>query len=368
MKTKNFLFLTLFFYSTHLFSQGRVGINTNDPQASLHVTGNVRIDSIPFLDTVVIKKYYPLFSDSLGNILKLNDRSPNGVSILEYGEVINSGDVVVIGDGLTSYRFANQDASGLSNVTVPMGNLICQTFTTSSDVLKIRSILFRSSMAQTTFTLSLKACTAGIPAGPDLGVAVFSHTATYTNIQMMLVFPIPIPVQPNTQYAFIIDFVKPGTPSANFYCSNSDLYTGGMRLQSVDNGLTWTSFPSSDLFFSSFEVQTEPGKVYKTKLGLENETIDAGIVNGYMLYNDTHINKGDKIDNFYGVALESGIKGDQKQVAGGYVCNGFNNLITGLVYYLDGIPGKLSTTPYTIPILDRKIGFAFNPATLIITK
>lgn len=340
MKTKNLLLVMLFFHHVNIFSQGKVGINTTDPQSSLHVGGNLRVDSIPFIDTVAIKKYFHVVSDSFGNIFKLNQKLSENAIILEYGETILTGDAVSLGDGLTGYNTISQNNNSL-NISIDSGNYVAQSFITTNIATGIRAVSFYSTSGQTNFTASIRNFSGGIPTGSDLGVTSYYSAGTSIG-EFTLVFNPPVSVLPNTEYAFLIRFTRPGV-NVRFYYDSTDPYLPGAFLES-SNGAVWTSRNSDDLCFKVYETQTVPGKVYKSKI---DPSVISPSATSFFTAPPNTFGSGEKEENFLGIAEESGSKDDLKKVSLGPIFSNFV-CIPGRVYYLSNIPGVLSLNPGSV--------------------
>jgi len=346
------------FFSLSVIAQtNKVGINTETPQATLHVAGTMRVDSLPNASITKV-----LGTDSLGNlgvfsnqsIIDLVNKSP-----FIYGESIQAGDLLAMGDGLTGYLTVDQQTSPFTSLTVPQGELVGQSFVTSSTALGIKAVRFRAGANQTTFTVKIRRCMGGLPSGPDLATASYYHAANNPAIQFMLVFDPPLSVLPNTQYAFIVDFQRPGGGTTPFFYSNANLYPDGMRLYSSNSGTSWTNFPSQDMVCSIFETQTQVGRVYKSRTYPTTSILDGAINYGYSTSNEDHFGFADRLDNSIGVAMESGIGGETKRVFVGTPCDGFTGLVSGKSYYLDLIPGHISITKPAVSIIKR-VGFAVD--------
>ncbi len=351
-------------YSLSVVAQiNKVGINTETPQATLHVAGNMRIDS---LSSGSITKV--LGTDSLGNLGNLSNQSIIDLvnkAAFVYGESIQAGDLLAMGDGLTGYLTVDQQANPFSSVVTPQGEWVAQSFVTTSSALGIKSIRFRAGANLMTFTAKIRRLLGGVPSGPDLATASYYHAANNPAIQAMLVFDPPLLVLPNTQYALILDFQRVGGGSTTFFYSNANPYPDGMRLYSSNSGASWTSFPTQDMVFSVFETQTQGGRVYKTRTYPTATILDGAINYGYSTGNEDHFGVGDRLDNTIGVASESGALGETKSVYVGAPCDGFTGLVSGKSYYLDSIPGRVSITKPTVSMI-KKVGFAVDSHRMVL--
>lgn len=285
---------------------------------------------------------------------------------LTYGEAISAGDAVAIGDGLTGYRTINQSISNL-NISQPIGTWLAQTFKTSSDALGIRAVRLRLSAAEANFFVSIRNVVGGVPGPVVLGSESFSYTgSSFSDLEM--VFDPPIAVTSNTTYAMVVYVTGSTSDFIGTRISSSDSYLDGYRLESFDAGSTWTAL-SQDMKFEIFETQTISGRIYKTKADYLYPGNDLMRPYAQSLFgvNSNADGTGDRLDNFLGVALESGSIGEVKSVAIGPVVDGFIGLNPGQVYYLGVIPGTLSTIPNDLYLV-RRAGFAVTSTKLYIKE
>lgn len=355
MKTKNFLLIILFFTCKYLFSQGRVGINTNDPQNVLDINGDVRVRTVNNyndLTTVVV-----LDSHNVLSKINIKDSFQSKLLSFQYGESINVGDAVSIGDGITGYNTTSQSLNSL-NVSIDSGTYVAQSFVTTSSATGVRAIAFYSTSGQTNFTASIRNTSGGIPLSVDLGVTNYYQAGASIG-EFTLIFDPPVPVNPNTQYVFILRFTRPGV-NVRFYYDSTNPYTSGTFLQSFD-GSTWSNRVVDDLYFKIYETQTIPGRVYKSKI--DNSVLSPWATSFFTATPNT-FNSGEKYENFLGIAQESGLKDEFKKVCVGNICDNFSGII-GRMYYLSTIPGLLNTTPAS---LSKRAGLALDGNRIYITK
>lgn len=241
METRNY-FLGIFMWVATYFSVDaqNVGINTEQPQATLHVVGNLRVDSVP-ID--IGNQSISLAINSNNQIVKQPVDTLGEYITVIYGENINAGDAVSIGDGLTGYKTIDQTSNN-AILTLPVGNWIGQTFMTTNNALALRMVGISTSGGISTLRVRIRDVSGGIPTGSDLGIASYYQNPTSHGV-FYFVFSQPVPVLPNHMYALIFDAsvqVKPDYSTLNPY-----LY--GNRLHSTDGGITWTSFTAQDLEF-----------------------------------------------------------------------------------------------------------------------
>ena len=332
MKTKKLLlgFFSWITCSYSGFSQG-VGINTEQPQATLHVAGTVRIDTLgDDLDGV-----FPTVSvDSHGDLKKRQIDTTGSYIKAVYGEDILLGDAVAIGDGITGYQSIDQSIN-TGTITVPSSNWIAQTFLTSNSATGIRAVGISSTSAITTFRARIRDVSSGVPTGPDLGSVTYFHNNN-SHGTFVFVFNPPIIVLPNHQYALIIDVsnqVKPDYSSTN-------VYLGGNRLQTSDSGVTWVSYPSHDWEFQVFETQTTAGLLYKART--QSGTLTPLAVS-FFNSSTTTFGPPDRMNNFVGFSRQSGLKGATGKVSVGPICINVPNTQAGRSYWLSASPGVLSS-------------------------
>lgn len=131
---------------------------------------------------------------------------------------------------------------------------IGQTFTTLSDQVAITKVvldLARYNNVTGDVSISIRATSAGLPTGADLGVRVypdatmFQHT-TYKTITVE--FDTPIAVSPSTVYAVIIRVA--GGDASNrimWKSSSANPYASGQKVTSSNSGGSWTAVSGSDM-------------------------------------------------------------------------------------------------------------------------
>lgn len=365
---KQYVFFVVCLLAYGALKAQNVGISTQSsfsPTERLDVDGRVRVRSLPLISVgtqpsiVVANPSGVLGFVSLDSLAANSPDTTGPVNLFVYGEDISAGSTVCVGDGLTGYPSAGHSLP-VGPISISSGTWIAQTFITSGTATGIRAVRFRASISNTTFIVKIQACASGIPNGLDLGSSSYTHSGTSSG-EITMIFDPPVMVLPNTQYAFIVSY-SPNS-SLNFFYTNTNPYSGGSRLTSTNNGSTWVSFANDDLMFLVYETQTSPGKVYNSKVvsGSLNPTVNTSYLTGSPTYYDV----GDKLDNFIGVALESGVSGETKEVSLGQVCTGFVGLQPGRNYYLSSTPGQVTLTP---PTLVRKAGLALSPTKLLLLR
>ncbi len=346
------------FYSLSVFAQtNKVGINTETPQATLHIAGNLRIDSV---GRDSLAQYAPLVIDNNGEIKK-QDLDTFGIVIsMKYGETISAGDIVSIGDGLAGYPVIIQPPfTSVVDVSLNQGTWCGQSFVTSTSATGIRAITIACSSGQTTFTIKLRESVSGLPVGPDLRTITHFQSPNSYGV-FTFVFNPPVVVLPSHEYAFIVDFYRPVGINVRFAYTTGNPYPSGMRFQSADSGVTWTSFPTQDLQFGIFETQTIPGYLYKAKV---QSGVLSPIATTFYTSTATSYDFSDRASNILGVALTPGTKGTLGRISTGPICPVPITLSPGRSYWLTSTPGSISSGPSTY---DKQVGVAVTTNKLLL--
>lgn len=383
-------FCLIMLYALCMYSQN-VGINTNTPDNSAaldvysidkgflppRMTSVQRMSihqpatGLMVYDTDTECPY--VFNGVWQNLCNTVPDTTDGQIIdMTYGENINVGDAVVVGDGMSGYLSVEQYVPSGSNITYNDTSWIGQVFVTSFRVKSIKAVRFRNSTPNSPIVISIRETSLGLPIGNDISTVSF-NTPTNVSHVATVAFPIPVVVMPNTEYAFVIrsdsaNYVYPN----NFIVGNSsNPYTQGTVVTSIDSGITWTTIPCSDLWFSVFEVVTEQGMLYKTDPQyLEQEVLSPGVQSYYIPTSSpnsptSYVGSGDLFDNFIGYALESGTAGETKKVQISGACSVFSGIQPGRIYYMDNTPGSISLTPGT---QSRRIGLGIDSTTILIRQ
>jgi len=121
-------------------------------------------------------------------------------------------------------------------------------------------------------TIRIRAVSAGLPIGGDLGTATlaYSSIATGTN---EFTFTVPVSITPGTQYAIILDpgAGVSGAAYITWNYQNTDVYAGGTSVTSANSGSSWTAEATFDRYFSmKFRgIAGEPVYLSDTAGGLE---------------------------------------------------------------------------------------------------
>lgn len=349
-------------HSTLIYAQqGNVGINTINPQATLHIAGNVRIDSLPAISSEKI-----LVANSTGDVGFIDkdslfpDMEKEDLDF-EYGEDISSGDIVAIGDGISGYLTIDQAVSN-TNTSFPVTTFFGQIFKTSSVATGIRAVACRVTSSETTFTVRLRKVQSGAPVGLDLGAVSYYYQSPGNGL-FTFVFNPPISVNPNEMYVFYVQAVKSSGLPSNYYHSTANVYLDGDYVQTNDNGITWQSNQNQDLVFRIYETQTQQGKLYRAvaKNGALSQFATSFLISG-----STTFANADKTTSVVGFAKDSGVKGSVGSVAVGGMYHAPNSVFTaGVHYWLGTTAGTILQYP-VVP--ERKIGFAISSNRLLLQR
>lgn len=330
MKTLHAVLYILGWVVSTTSSYAQVGINTETPQAMLHVAGTVRIDS---LKKITSDEMVPVYTDSSGTLYRSEHRSGEVSILMPYGETIYQGDAVSVGDGLTGYMAVSQ-TTNTGNVSLNSGSLIAQTFTTSPHATGIKAVSIFSTSGQVTFQITIHELVGGVPSDSSLGIATYTHTANSTGTFTFLFDP-PVLVSPNKDYAFVVNFVKSG--SIKFNTATSNPFSVGVRLQRDPPTSPWVSFPQEDLQFRIYETQTRAGYVYRSKR--ESPVLNPSITQSFFI--TTLPEFSDKLDNFIGFAKKDGGLGETHPITIGPLVYGCVGLVPGAGYRIGSTPGQI---------------------------
>ncbi len=367
---------------------GRIGINTNAPQATLHVHGRVRIDTLPdaAANTTAAVSVNIMTADSVGNAGQMSlgalsvliaDSGDHPV-LLPYDDAIAAGDVVCLGDGKSAYMSCNGDGAFSANESVDNVRWVAQGFRSTPVAKSIRAVQVNlpiTSGATHHFNFLLRPAVGGIP-GPTNAAAdfeTFVGAATVTGWSLF-VFDPPLPVMPNTDYYLVIQAYTGTNTSRTVRTVANSIMTGTLAV-TANAGSTWATYPARDVEMQIYEVRSLPGKVYRAQSVMISETLrpDQGTIlatSGLSATKDRY----DKAHGFIGVAKESGSAGNVKKVSLGPLVTKAQSpkLVPGIEYVLDAAtPGRvipLGSTSLPAGYFNVKVGFATDSTHLFITR
>ena len=367
---------------------GRIGINTNTPQATLHVHGRVRIDTLPdaVTNSATGSSINIMTADSVGNAGQMSlgalsalvaDSGDHPV-LLPYDDAIAAGDMVCVGDGKSAYMSCSGDGAFSANESVDNVRWVAQGFRSTPVAKSIRAVQINlpiTSGATHHFNFLLRPAVGGVP-GPTNVAAdfeTFVGAATVTGWSLF-VFDPPLPVTPSTDYYLIIQAYTGTSTSRNVRTVANSIMTGTLAI-TTNAGSTWTTYPTRDVEVQIYEVRSVPGKVYRAQSVMISETLrpDQGTIlatSGLSATKDRY----DKAHGFIGVAKESGSAGNVKKVSLGPLVTKAQSpkLVPGIEYILDAAtPGRLislGSTSLPAGYFNVKVGFAADSTHLFITR
>lgn len=260
---------------------------------------------------------------------------------LTAGEDIAQYDAVCIGNAEQAalYTQGSEDTSEQVNTTAIW---FAQKFTTNADTISIKSItayFVRSgaSPLSHTLTASVRADSAGLPTGADLGSDSGSGTIDVSGggDAITVTFTTPITVSPSTDYHIVLRVTN---PDADLYIRRLNSASQGTS-KSTNSGSSWSA-NNGALHLIVNDIDTVAGQIYKADASL----------------NDVHAN------NFIGFANEAITSGQ----AGSVTVSGLvtlTGLTAGAQYFLSDTDGAIATTAGTV---SRKVGNAISTTKLLI--
>lgn len=130
-------------------------------------------------------------------------------------------------------------------VNVHSSNWKAQTFTTTSAfALTSVDLKLTNNGGVYTLTVGLYATSGGKPTGSALA------TDTTKSPIGVKSFDLAYELDAETMYAIVLSYSGPdGGRAVNWYYNTSDVYDGGMRLDSADSGANWSGVESKDFYF-----------------------------------------------------------------------------------------------------------------------
>lgn len=374
MKTTLLLITTFLFTAQNLRSQipGCVGINTTNPQRTLHVHGTMRVDSLPL--SIQIGQLASVVIDTAGNLLKapiIPDSGDHAISLV-YDDNITVGDLVAIGDGRSAYMSCNADGAFVSNETSDINRLVAQGFRTTSGTKSIRAVQISLPIvngATHHFNFSVHSAISGVPSP----TAISAHTETFIGTGTvtgwsLFVFEPPLSVLPNTDYYLVIQAYADVNSSRQVRTVSNSIGSGYLAV-STNGGSTWTTDPNRDAQVLIYEIRSSAGKVYRAEAVAIAETLRPDQQTVLATSGATVIkNHYDKSHNFIGIAKESGTRGETKKVLLGPLLFKNQVLIPGADYFLGAVPGSIITPMPAGGIFGVKVGFAADVNRVFITR
>ncbi len=165
----------------------------------------------------------------------------------------NPGDVILLNPPTLDQQNTNLGSSGAGIDSVNWGG---QTFTAGLTGQLARAdvsvFCFTCTGTFPNLTLSLRATSGNLPAGPDLATATLTGTNSASSSYITGTFATPATVTAGTVYALVVRPVA--DPSAGTYAvtsSSLNAYANGRQVSSTDSGGTWTG-AAIDLGFKTF--------------------------------------------------------------------------------------------------------------------
>ncbi len=354
----------------------QVGINIDTPQATLHIHGTLRSDSLALVDTADAPVVWNVVCDSAGNFFKKPTLATSAPILpeetlmeFEYGETLPPGVLVAVGDGKSAYMRCNGDGAFIQNESTNQSRWIAQGFLSSVGLVGIRAVNIRMPITTGTNTIIFSVCPAQGNV-PHMAQAIsrtetFASTSTSTGWSLF-VFDPPLYVPSATQ-CFLVVRAYGGTNTSKNLRTVGESISGTMMISS-DAGVTWSSTSGRDLEVQIFEARHWSGKIYAAhtvwigeSLRPDQGTILATTGTGYV--KDFY----DRAHNVIGVTRESGVSGQLKKVSVGPVVTVSQSLITGTRYFLSDSPGILGTG-MSPSFFNVPVGFAVGTHRLLLVR
>lgn len=373
--TQGFLiigFLFALYYPSHAQNAG-VGINIDTPQATLHVHGTLRIDSLVAFDSLNNPTIWNVVCDSAGNFFKtvpivIPDPTET-IQEFEYGETVSAGTLVSVGDGKSAYMRCSGDGAFVQNESTSQSRWVAQGFSSSVGLVGIRAVNIKIPITSSQNTIIFSVCPVqnGVPSMAQAVSRTETFTSTSTSTGWSLfVFDPPL-YAPSGSPCFLVVRAYGGMNTSKNLRSVGESISGTMMI-SNDAGVSWSSIIGRDLEVQIFEARHWPGKVYGAHSVWMVESLkpDQGTVlatSGVSIVKDFY----DRAHNVIGVSLESGNAGDIKKVSLGPVVTVSQTLIPGVRYFLADNPGILGTGMST-SFFNVPVGFAVGTHRLLLVR
>lgn len=260
---------------------------------------------------------------------------------LTAGEALTDGNAVMIGTGTQTYTGVTQAVSDtdISSSTDWWG----QTFLTSSRTVGIKSLTFgikNTGGSTDNYEVSIRTASGNVPTGSDIGVTATTAVINGVDGDVTFTFATPIAVSPSTTYAIVLRKTS-GTSGSGPKYKNSNVYANGNYATSANSGSSWTADTNKDFRFSTTDVYTNAGQIYKATALANNE-----FVNG-----------------FIGFVVGSFSAGQTATILIVGQTTNLSGLTVGSAYYLSDTLGAISTSAGS---MSKKIGIALSATSLLI--
>lgn len=267
-----------------------------------------------------------------------------------YGQTLSVNDYVFQATGTEVSVGSNGTQGGATTVIGASTILVGGLFTALPSAQAVGTItmpMFKTGTVTGNLFCKIFALSSGLPTGSALATSnAFNSATLVTSVLTNETFTFGTPFVPtaSTEYAFVFDAsgvtFSGGSPAIWF--EESSFTTGLGHVQSVDSGVTWTSFGSSFLFQIGYVFTA--GSVYQID--------EANIFN---------------MGPYQGFVQQAGVLGDVKNVCIGDVAKQFTGLTEGGQVYSDqtttgGITQTLSSTA------GRSLGVAISPTAIQMSR
>ncbi len=144
--------------------------------------------------------------------------------------------------------------TGSSDDPIYTATWIAQTFTTLADQVAITKVvldLSRTNNVTGDVSISIRATSAGLPTGSDLGVRVYPDSVMFPHgvyKTLEVEFDTPIAVSPSTVYAVVVRCAGGSAGNnINWKSDGANPYAGGQKTTSNNSGSSWTAVSGSDM-------------------------------------------------------------------------------------------------------------------------
>jgi hypothetical protein len=257
-------------------------------------------------------------------------------------ESLAASDSVIIGSGTDTVLKSSSTGNATTYVFGVSTTWYSQKFTSTAQAVSVKQVYLSlgDNFLNHSFTISIRANSAGQPTGADIGGYTATGAPNGVPVTVTFTFATPVPISPSTDYHIVIRALS--TTGADTAHGNNTAGTG--TNSSANSGSTWSA-SNGALQYGLYEIDTVSGQISKSKADISSN----------------------RANNFVGFTLAAVSMASASTVAvqTDGVFTGLSGLTPGSTYYLSDTAGAISASPGTV---SRKVGIATSATSLFIKQ